>query len=171
MRRIAPAFALLAALGCADDGGLSVTGSVQIEDAAGTTTGFDFVQRTNLVEEDLAHRDESLFAGHCRIGTDAEGLQVVSVGLTRPASGEGIQLERFRLRFPEAGDATVEATLGGSGFQGTAGASCLAELEYAQRGDGLVGADFDCTLEGGDAPVQATGELHFAGCTVDGDDD
>ncbi len=164
--------ALLLALGsgCADDPHLSVLGNVEIE-VDGSTTGFEFAQQTNLIEEDLLEPGETLFAGHCRIGETEEG-RFVSVALVRPdAASEGIQAERFRIRMPVDGGtrgSRVEALLGGTDFSATLDdAGCDVTVDYVSSDDAIAGLTFDCTMRDADnVAARAVGELHYGACTA-----
>ncbi|MEM9072126.1 MAG: hypothetical protein AAGE52_26710 [Myxococcota bacterium] len=156
--------ALLAA--CAGDDALAVRGDVSIAAPDGTATGLDFVQNTRLVDEDFAGADTNVIAGRCRIGRDENGDEVISLSVSRPnAVAEGFQVRSFALQLPRAGGGELIADLGGDTYRGSVGADCIANLEYVQRGDGLVGTNFNCGLRGAEGDARAQGELFFEGCT------
>ncbi len=158
----------LSVLGVAACGGsdhLSVSGEVVVQ-ADGTPTGFEFARVTRLVDEDFASPGTSLIAGRCRVGTNADGSEVVSLAVSRPgAPAEGVQLRRVSLQLVTDGGGTFEADLGGDLYRGVVGtATCSADLSYVERHDGLVGVVFDCVVAGPRGEATARGELHYEGC-------
>ena len=155
-------------LACAGDSNLAVSGNVSIIGSDGTPTGFEFRQQTSLVQEELVDGTTTVFAGHCRIGRDEVGEQVISISVSRPAARvEGIQLRRFRLRAPESASASVDVDLGGDDYTATSGEGCDITLDYVVRDERLVGLSFDCEIHHNEDSAQAEGELRFEGCGVD----
>jgi len=160
----------LAAVGCADDDRLSVLGELTV-DVDGTPSGFEFAQRTHLVDDDIVAEDGPL-AGHCRFGRDSEGDSVLSVALERPGvNPEGANIKRFqaRISLTDAVEDEVFVELGlGDHVGTTASDDCTVTVDYADREDEHAGVLLDCVLQGPEASTaHVSGELYYAGCDDD----
>jgi len=165
--RLALFASLLFAFACGGDDGLTVSGQVAI-DADGTPTGFDFVERTKLV--DLTYEEDSgtVMAGACVIDAGIDG----PVNLTLQAPGaapEGVGLYRFELVQSPVTGMWVTAQLGSDEYSNS---TCSGRILYRDDDDRTVGVEVDCELSGPDgATAMVVSDLHFNGCTVEGLED
>lgn len=169
--RLALFASLLLAFACGGDDGLTVSGQVAV-DADGTPTGFDFVERTKLV--DLTYEEDSgtVMAGACVIDTGIDGPTTLT--LQAPgAPPEGLGLHRFQLVYSPVTGTLVSAQLGTDDYSAVDGAAdCFADVLYRDDDDRTVGVEVDCELTGpGGATASVVSDLHFNGCTVEGPED
>lgn len=158
----------LVSFACAGDDSLAVTGEVQVT-ADGTSTGFAFDRRTNLLDPDLAAPDDTRLRGRCVIGRDDVGEDVVAFAIERsPTSSSGIQIDRLSVRATRDGAGDVEVELGGTTHTASASGTCDIALPYAVRSDGIASVEIDCTVsDATGATAQVTADLSYEGCDVE----
>lgn len=152
--------ATVAAIGCNNSPGLTVTGDVVV-DASGATSSFTFEQPARL---DGAAPSGAITGG-CTLTSDpGQSAYGVVVDLYGPSSTEGRALRSITImtRTDAPANGTVEADLGADTFRGT----CTVDVPFVS-GNGQVRVHAtDCTIEGAGETASVDLDLTFDRCTV-----
>jgi hypothetical protein len=152
--------ATVAAIGCNNSPGLTVTGDVVV-DASGATSSFTFEQPVRL---DGAAPSRAITGG-CTLASDpSRSAYGVVVDLYGPLSTEGRALRAITImtRTDATASGTVEAELGADTFRGT----CSVDVPFVS-GNGQVRVQAtDCVISGAGETASVDLDLTFDRCTV-----